>query len=132
VSPRFGATLVFLAAFVALPLPLLGLDGVVVPPARFAQLASVVAVLIALEGTGGMVMAFLALFGGHAVVYSALLGAAAWALARFVLPRLPHRVRDHGVVILASLMLALGTYADLYETRFHHASAHATLLELYR
>jgi hypothetical protein len=132
VNPRFAATVLFLAAFVALPLPLFGLDGVVVPAARFVQLTGAIALLIALEGTGGMVLTFAALLGAHALVYTGVLAAVAWMLGSRVLPKIPHRLRDHVTVICTTLLLALGVYADLYDTRFHHASAHAKLLELYR
>ena len=42
-NPRFSAVVLFVATFLALPLPLLGMDGVVVPPARFVQLAGALA-----------------------------------------------------------------------------------------
>ena len=131
-NPRFAAAVIFIAAFIALPLPLLGLDGVVVPAARYWQLAGVLAVLVAIEGTGGMVGLFLGLMTVHAIVYTLLLGGACWGLGRSVLPRIHHRLRDHITVITATLLISLGIYAELYETRFHHSSANAKLLELYR
>jgi hypothetical protein len=122
----------FLAAFFALPLPLLGLDGVSVPAARFVQLAGAIALLVSAEGTGGMVVGLGLLLGVHALVYTALLAGGGFALARFALPRIHVRLRDHVTVITATLLIALGVYGDLYDTRFHHSSAHAKLLELYR
>jgi len=132
VSRRVAAVLLFLGAFIALPLPLLGLAGVSVPVARFFQLAGALGWLIALEGSAGMVVPLMTLLLAHAVVYTALIAGAVWALSRFSLRRVPSRLRDHLTVIAVTLLLALGVYAELYDTAFHHASAHAKLLELYR
>lgn len=131
-SPRFSQIALFLALFIALPLPMLGLDGVRVPAARFAQLGGSMLWLLWLEGGGGMVGTLTGLLVAHAAVYTALLGGFVWALWRFVLSRLPHRFRDHVTVITVTLLILIGIYDELYETRFHHTSAHARLSELYR
>ena len=126
------AVLLFLGAFIALPLPLFGLAGVSVPVARFFQLAGALGWLVALEGSAGMVVPLMLLLLAHAVVYTALIAGAVWALSRYLLSKLPNRLRDHLTVIVVTLLIALGAYGELYDTAFHHSSAHAKLLELYR
>ena len=130
-SARFSAIVLFVAAFVALPLPMVGFDAVV-PAARYAQLAGALALLTAQEGTAGMVGTLCGLLAAHALVYTLLLGGGAFALARLVLARLPMRLRDHVTVIVATLLIVLPIYARWYTTPFHHADAHARWLELYR
>jgi len=132
VNPRVNATILFLAAVVALPLPLWGLDGVFVPVGRLLQLAGAIGWLVAIEGTGGMVVPFFALFAVHAVAYLGLLLGARYGLARWLLPPISQRLRDHITVIAATLMIMLPAYGEFYDTRFHHTSAHAGLFELYR
>ena len=124
--------MLLVAALVALPLPLVGLGEGAIPVARFLQLTAALVRLISLEGTGGMVVGFAALFAAHAVVYGVALALAARVLARHLLPRIASRLRDHLVVIATTLLVSLGVYAELYTTPYHHSSAHARLLELYR
>lgn len=122
----------FLALFIALPLPMFGLDGVRVPVARFVQLCGSLVWLLLLEGNGGMAGTLAGLFAAHAVAYTALLGVAVWALWKYVLVRLPYRFRDHVTVITVTMLILLGIYDQLYETRFHHTSSQARLSELYQ
>lgn len=131
-SPRFSQIALFLALFIALPLPMLGLDGVRVPAARFVQLGGSMLGLWAVEGGVGVEGSVTALLVTHAVVYTASLAGLVWALWRFVLSRFPHRFRDHVTVISVTLLILIGAYDELYETGFHHTSAHAQLFELYR
>lgn len=130
-SPRVAACVLFVAAFVAFPLPMFVFEASV-PAARIAQIALAAVALAISEGTQGMVGTAVALFVAQAVFYTALLAVAAWAFGRFVLARLPHRVRDHVTVILSVLLISIAAYAELYDSRFHHSSPHAKLLELYR
>jgi hypothetical protein len=132
VSPWFTRIALFLALFVAFPFPMFGLDGVRVPAARFVQLAGALVGLVVVEGDGGMATTFAGLFAVHAVVYIVVLGFFVWALWKFVLSRLPYRLRDHITVITVTLLILIGTYDQLYETRFHHTSSQARLSELYR
>ncbi len=131
-SVRAAGWIVFAAAFFALPLPLLGLEGSLVPPARYGQLAGAMAVLVALEGAGGVVAQIGGLFLGHVLVYAGLLGAATWVLGRFALAGLSPRLRGGVALVLAAGLLGLGLGENLYDTPFHHRFAHAGLLDLYR
>jgi len=132
VSPWFTRIALFLALFVAFPFPMFGLEGVRVPAARFVQLAGALVGLLFVEGEGGMASTFAGLLAVHAVVYVALLGVVVWALWKYVLSRLPYRLRDHITVITVTLLILIGIYDQLYETRFHHSSSQARLSELYR
>lgn len=131
-SPRSSGLVVFVVAVAALPLPLLGLDGGLLPAGRYLQLAAVMLGLVAHEGTGGMVGALVGLFVGHAVVYTGLLGFLCFWLSRGVLSRLPARGRRNFAVVFAVTLLVAASLGRLYDTPFHHGSAHARLLELYR
>jgi len=131
-SPRAAGWVLFLVAFATVPLPLLGLEGARVPAARFAQLAAVMLGLVWHEGAGGMVGTLVLLFVGHAVVYTGLVALAAWGVARLVLPHLRDEARRTFVVLVAVALLLAASFGQLYDTPFHHASAHARLAELYR
>jgi hypothetical protein len=130
-SPRISAGILFLVAFFALPLPMLVLEASV-PAARFAQLGVVAAWLGLAEGSEGMVGIFAGLLLGHAFGYALVLAMVCALLRRYVLAPLHHRVRDHVTVIFSVLVISIASYGELYDTRFHHTSAHAKLLELYR
>jgi len=130
-SPKIAACILFVASFVALPLPMFVFEASV-PAARIAQIAVVTIALAIGEGAQGVVGMAAALFAGQAVLYTALLAFAAWAFGRYVLARLHHRVRDHLTVILSVLLISIAAYGELYDSRFHHSSPHAKLLELYR
>ena len=114
------------------PFPLLGLDGSMIPVARFAQLAASLSVLIAIEGAGGMVGALAFLLWGHVLVYGLLLFGASTIIMKHGVSRLPARV---GFWFSATTILGLLSWAYLahpYDTAFHHSAAHASLLELYQ
>ncbi len=131
-SAGAAAVALFAVAALTIPFPLLGLDGSFVPVARYAQLAAVLLVLIAREGAAGMVGLLAGLMAAHAVVYAAVLGGASWFAVRFVLSRTSSRSRVGLVIGVALLLLALASFAPVYDTQFHHGSAHARLWELYR
>ena len=130
-SSRISAGGLFLVMFFVFPLPMVGLEASV-PAARFAQLGAAAGWLGLTEGTEGMVGVFAGLLLGHAVGYALILSMGCALLRRYVLGPLHHRVRDHVTVIVSVLLISVGVYGELYDTRFHHTSAHAKLLELYR
>ncbi|MEE3332182.1 MAG: hypothetical protein VX246_15055 [Myxococcota bacterium] len=129
-SPKIAACVLFVAAFIALPLPMFIFEASV-PAARIAQIALATIALAVSEGTQGIVGMAVALFVGQAVLYTALLALAAWASGHYLLARLHHRVRDHVTVILSVLLISIAAYGELYDSRFHHSSPQANLLELY-
>jgi hypothetical protein len=130
-SSRISAGVLFLVLFFAFPLPMFGLEASV-PAARFAQLGALAGWLGLTEGTEGMVGVFAGLLLGHALGYALVIAIVCALLRRYVLGPLHHRVRDHVTVIVSVLLISIASYGEIYDTRFHHTSAHATLLELYR
>ena len=132
----FGARVTRWTLFLALlwtwPFPLLGLEGMFAPTARFIQLASSLSVLVALEGTGGMVVSLLVLLWTHVLVYSLILFAATSMLVRYALTRFPDRVRTGMTIAAVVALVGWATFGGPYDTMFHHSDAHASLLELYR
>jgi len=130
-SPRVCGIVLFVAGFAAVPFPMLGFDAFV-PGARYAQLALALARLRIEEGGGGMGGTLLLLFAAHALVAALAVGIGSGLVARFALARMPSRLRDHVTVIAATLVVALASYASWFTTPFHHTSAHAQLIELYR
>ena len=128
----FTRVALFLALFVALPLPMLGLDGVRVPAARFVQLAGGELWSLVSGASGELSVSVTTLVVFHAILYTALLAVVVAGLWKYVLRRLPHRFRDHVTVISVTLLILLGIYDELYETRFHAERERARLHELYR
>ncbi len=114
------------------PLPLFGLDGTLVPVIRFTQLATSLAVLIALEGAGGMVGVLFVLLLGHVLIYGLILFGVASIFVRQVVSRLPDRIGMWVVVTAAVALVSWASLAGPYDTPFHHSNAHASLLDIYR
>lgn len=124
--------LMFLTLFFVWPLSLWGLEGSVVPAARFLQLGGAMLALILLEGSGGIVGMITGLMWGHAIVYGILLWVVATLLARFVFSRVEDVVRTRVVVVVMAFLVAWGILSRPYDTQFHHSDAHASLAELYQ
>jgi hypothetical protein len=114
------------------PFPLFGLDGSMIPVARFAQLAASLSVLIAIEGAGGMVGALAFLLWGHVLVYGLLLFGATTIIINHGVSRMPGRVGFWFSVATILGLLSWGTLSHPYDTAFHHSEAHASLIDLYR
>ncbi len=122
----------FLVLCWTFPFPLIGLEGLTVPAARFIQLAASLSILVLLEGAGGMVGALLLLLWLHALFYAGLLYALCAIVTRKLLPRAPDRADPWLIVALCVLMIFWGVLGRPYDTSFHHSDAHASLMELYR
>jgi hypothetical protein len=131
VGARSAAFVLFVVSWATIPFPLFGVAGSLVPAARFTELAAVLVALVAREGAGGMVGSLTALVLAHALVYTGALALGAWLLSRFALSRLSPRLRVAVVASLSFVLVALASFAPLYDTQFHHASEHARLWELY-
>lgn len=131
-SATWSRNLMFLALFCVWPLPLLGLEGSVVPAARFLQLAVAMLALILIEGTGGVVGTISGLMWAHTILYGAMLWVVATLLARFVFSRAGDVARTRIVVCVMAFLVAWGIWGRPYDTQFHHSEAHASLAELYR
>lgn len=130
-STRVAAWILFAAAFLSVPLPMLGLPGSLVPAARYLELGAVLVALLAREGPGGMVGVIAGLLLAHALVYGLALGLATRFVAAPLLARLQASARGAVALGLALGLLALASTAHLYDSQFHDTSAHARLLELY-
>jgi len=131
-SERAGARGLLLVLFLVLPLPMIGLEGSVVPVARFVQLAVGLSVLGALEGTQGMVGLFLGLLWGHVLVYGLLLLAGVAALRRVAGALVPGDRVSWVLIVLSVLSIGWAFAFAEYDTQFHHTTAHASFAELYR
>lgn len=131
-SVRQTAWLLFVVALATVPFPLLGIDGSTIPAARFFQLAGVLAALIAKEGAGGMVGLIALLLLVHALVWTGVLAMGTWGTARLLLSRVSPGVRAGLAVLLCGVALGVSSVTSLYDTQFHHNSAHARLWDLYR
>ena len=66
------------------------------------------------------------------VARAALLVLVTWLVRRFVLDRLSPRGRIGVVSALVVCLLGATSFTPLYDSQFHHESAHARLWELYR
>jgi hypothetical protein len=122
----------FLAVLLTWPVPLLGLEGSLVPVARFLQLAATLTVLIALEGVGGVIGLLLLLLWGHVLIYGSILFGVIWILDRYGLSRMRRRVGLGITLAVTAALIGWGTFARPYDTIFHHSDAHASLMEIYR
>lgn len=131
-SQAWTRNLIFLTLFCVWPLPMLGLEGSVVPAARFLQLGGALLTLILLEGTGGIVGTLTGLMWGHVIVYGGLLWAFATLLSRFVFSRADDVARTRIVICVMAFLVAWGVLGRPYDTQFHHSDAHASLADLYR
>ena len=115
-TPRAIRLVLWLAALVLVPLPLLRF-GAFAPVAHYAVLAGVCVALAIAEGAGGILPTLLVLFLAHVLVYALALWLAAVALSR-TLARLPSRAR--GAVVLGAVAVggAWALLADPYVTPF--------------
>lgn len=129
-SARTARRLLWLGLFLIAPLPMLWVEPVRVPAARYLELGGICVAVLAVEGAGGVVGTLAGLFVAHALVYALLLWGAAWLLARST-ARLGNRARAR--LVLALLLAAvIGAAAfRLYRTPFRAASVHGSLLEVY-
>ncbi len=122
----------FWLLFWTFPFPLLGLEGLLVPAARFFQLAASLTVLVALEWAGGMVGPMLGLLWAHALVYSMTLYVLSRGIERGCAVFLPTHGDRRLLVGLTILLVGWGVLGEPYDSSFHHSDAHASLVALYR
>jgi hypothetical protein len=124
--------ILFVVLALALPLPFVGLEGSFVPVARYVQLGGALLVLIAIEGSGGMVGAIAGLLWGHAIVYGLLLIVVSKLIAGQILARLPMSIRPWIVAAIIVGLFVVAQFGGIYDSQFHHSRAHASLGALYR
>jgi hypothetical protein len=122
--------LLWAAALVMAPFPILALGPGSVPPLHHLELGLLSLAFAALERTGGVVISLATLFLLQGVAFGALCWLAA-ALAAKLLARLGPLARTRiasGAVVLA---LAITVSHPVYDTPFSSRSAHSTLLGVY-
>jgi hypothetical protein len=123
--------LLFVAALLAVPLPILVLGPGLVPAGHQLELGLLALAFGALESTQGMTLVLAAAFLVPALVQAALLWLAASLLAR-VLAKLPALTRTRAALLLVMLGLGLASVEPIYVTPFSSRSARSTLLGVYR
>jgi hypothetical protein len=124
--------ILFILLFLILPLPLLGLDGLMVPAARFFQLATVLSILVVIEGSGGMVGSLLLLLWIHALFYGAMIYWGSSIVTSRLLQKFPERSRPWLIAGFGLGLACWGLFGEPYSSSFHHSDAHASLTRLYR
>jgi hypothetical protein len=124
-SPRAARRVLWLAALLLVPVPLLVFDACA-PVASYLLLAAVCVGMRVAEGPGGVVWQLTALFLAHAVVYAGLLHLAASLAARATAP-LPAAARAAVVVVAVAAGVGFALIGEPYVTPFGTA-ARANLL----
>jgi hypothetical protein len=131
VTPRGARRLLWLAALLAFPVPVLVLGPGRVPPAQLAGLGAVGVAIAVVESARGSVLQISALLLAQAAVSSACLWLAAWLAAR-ALARLGPRGLRRATLGLVAAGLALACAVPIYENPFAARVSRATLLRVYR
>ena len=129
-SPRAVRWLLFLAALVAVPLPILAFGPGLVPAAHQLELGLLALAFGAVESTQGVTLLLAAAFLVPGLVYAALLWLAASLLAR-ALAKLPATTRTRAALLLVMLGIGLAAAEPIYETPFSSRSARSSLLGVY-
>lgn len=127
-STRAAFWLLFVAALLTVPLPMIQF-GAIVPVSRYLLLGGVTLGLIVAEGAGTIPGLLLAVFAVHALVYAALLFACA-ALVTRGLARLSTRAVGPAAALLAVIALLVASFFDVYTTPFAARSLHTNLLHV--
>ena len=130
-SERALRRLLWLALFVALPVPLLGIGIGRVPALHQLELGLLALVFTLVEHARGFGPLLSALFLGQALVYAVALALVARLAAR-LLSRLPPLVRTRAALLMVTLGLALAIAQPIYRTPYSAHSARASLLGVYR
>ena len=131
--PGFKSTrrALWIASLLLVPVPLWVFAEAFVPTARLLELGTVVLITIAVEGPAGVAPLVLALFFGHAAVYTALLWVCSWifcaTIDRIYRPALTPLCT---ILILGGIVWALSS--PVYTTPFHPDLPRSTLWEVYQ
>ncbi len=110
----------FLGLFALAPLPMLFLEGALVPAARYALLAALSAAVVVSEGASSAGTGIALIFAAHALGYGLLCWGAAALLAR-ALCALPRPLGSVWLWGLLALGIALVLRFDVYRTPFGRA-----------
>jgi hypothetical protein len=129
-SRRALRWLLWLAALVALPVPLFGMSEATVPPLHQLELGALALVFTAAERAQGIGPLVSALFLVQGLLWALALFAAAALVARGV-ARLPPFTRTRLVLLVVVLGLALAAAQPVYRTPYSSRSAESSLLGVY-
>lgn len=129
-TPRATRRMLWLAALLLVPLPMLQF-GALVPVVRYLLLAGVTLGLIVAEGGGEIPYLFLALMLGHALVYAVLLWVVSWLIARGLWALSPARA-GRAAIALAAVGLLVALVTRPYVTPYSSVSLHSNLLVVFQ
>lgn len=129
-TPRTARRVLWLATFVALPVPIALFGPGRIPPAQLAELGALAAAVAVVESARGQVLPVAGVFFAQAAVWAALLWAFAWLLTRLLAPLGPRRL---AAVVLAAVAtgLAIACTLPVYDSPFAVREPRATLLGVY-
>lgn len=120
------------ASLFLVPVPLLFFVGdPFVPTMRLAELATVVAITIAVEGPHGVAVQIFALLATHTVLYAGLFWLVARAAAR-VLARMTPASPGPAALAIVAVGFLLACVFPIYTSPFHARLPETTLLEVYQ
>jgi hypothetical protein len=123
--------LLWLAALVALPLPIVGIGSGRVPALHHLELGVLSLAFTLLERAQGIGPLLSALFLGQALVFALALWLAAGLVAK-LLSGLPPLARTRATLFLIVLGIALALAQPIYRTPYSAQAARSTLLGVYR
>lgn len=130
-SPVHARRLLWIAALLLVPVPLLIFTEAFVPTARLLELAGVVLITIFVEGSAGAAPAILGMFLVHALVYAILLWVACWLVTAAVARVAPRALGWVTFGLIAAAVTA-GIATPLYHTPFQARTPYSTLFEVYQ
>ena len=130
-STRASRRMLWIAAALLVPLPVLFPGPGLVPAARFLMLGGASLAVMLFESSRGAVipLAALLLLQGVAWLSALWLGA---ALAARLLARLPSHARLWVTLVLVAAGLVVGATTEIYHTPFAAEAARGNLLHVYR
>ena len=120
--------MLWLAALLLAPLPIVILAEGSIPVVRMMMLSSVAGYYTMFIDSSGVAWPMTIILALHVVVYALALAVASWVVAALLPER--NRGRIVGALIAAGLLIAVST--DLYRTPFDDRQAQASWVELFR
>jgi hypothetical protein len=123
--------LLWLAALIALPLPLFGLESGRVPALYQLELGALSATFSLLERAQGVGPMVALLFLGQGLAWALVLWLGAALLAR-LFSRLPPRLRSRAALYLVVLGFAFAILKPIYLNPYSSHALQTNLLDLYR
>lgn len=129
-SPRNVRRVLWLAAIVLVPVPLIGLGSGLAPTAHLLEIAALILAFGVIESMHGVTLQLLASFLIPALLYVALLWPLAWGVARILTPLAP-LTRLRATLLIVMLCGGYAAARPVYDTPFSSRSERSTLLGVY-